>query len=133
MPKRARRRIRSMVRDFSLALCLSSVVILAVSTSEAAAGFALCKIVGQAQVHAVPSGIARIARWADTGPAAPMPLYKHTNRDEALAILALVISALAAFNMWILRHLRRVYVSSRRATARWEFRRPDRARYDPFT
>jgi hypothetical protein len=41
------------------------------------------------------------------------PVYRGTNRGDAILILALVFSGIAAFNLWFVRHLHCVYAASR--------------------
>jgi hypothetical protein len=119
MARRARRRIRIIIRDFSLALCCSSLVMLAMPADEAAAGFTVWEIVsGEFQGKTPSSTDLRVQGLNDIRPSVPQALYRNTNRTQAVTILAIVISLLAAFNMWILRHLRRVHASNKRAARR---------------
>jgi hypothetical protein len=40
------------------------------------------------------------------------PVYRGTDRGEAILILASVVSGIVAFNLWLLWHLHRVYTRS---------------------
>jgi hypothetical protein len=41
------------------------------------------------------------------------PIYRDTDRGDAMLILALVLSCVVAFNLWLVRHLRCVYAPLR--------------------
>ena len=44
------------------------------------------------------------------------PLYRGTDRGEAVLILSLVFSGLVAFSLWLFRHLHCVYATSRQGS-----------------
>jgi hypothetical protein len=46
------------------------------------------------------------------------PVYRETGRQTAIVILGLVFSSIVVVNLWFFRHVRRVYVLSRRRRRR---------------
>jgi hypothetical protein len=44
------------------------------------------------------------------------PVYRSTDRGDAILMLALVLSGIVTFNLWLFRHLHRVYAPSRQAS-----------------
>jgi hypothetical protein len=51
----------------------------------------------------------------DTEFALSAPVYRGTDRGDALLILSLVFSSIVAFNLWLFRHMRCVCVTSRQS------------------
>jgi hypothetical protein len=44
------------------------------------------------------------------------PVYRGTDRGAAILVLALVLSGIVAFNLWLCRHLRCICADSRQST-----------------
>lgn len=64
----------------------------------------------QAQPSTVPGGI--VMRTAHALPAS-RTAPRRTDKNAAKIILAIVLAAVAAFDLWILRHLQKVYLPAR--------------------
>lgn len=113
-----RSRVRSIVRDCAIALALFGLLLASVGWTAAPS-----QPMTPADVLSAGANPSQFMTAADFVPAIkaalPLPqldsgrLLQQTDRVVMVAILASVFAAIIAFNLWFLRHLGRVYASTR--------------------
>lgn len=103
------RRMALFGRDFVIGLGVFAVILLATAKMPADDGR------GHHQMFLSSAYAAPMLTLAAKAPAdlQPSTVYRSTDRGEARAILGIAFASLVAFNLGMLRHLRRVYASPR--------------------
>jgi len=113
MSRRSFRRLKSFGCTFLSALGLAALVVIGLPAHRCEAAHT-----GWPHLSSLVSNQTSIVDLARlrTAPAAAAlrPFARRPDRNADRAILAIVLAAVAAFDLWILRHLRRVHLSSRR-------------------
>jgi hypothetical protein len=107
--------LKSLFKRFSIGLGTMALMLIAASAQvSGGAGTVLAKVAHAGEIAS--SEVADTLHMIDVQFALSKPLYRETDRGDAILILALVFSGIVAFNIWFFRHLHGVYAPSRQAS-----------------